>query len=144
MAAGTATAGTAPLGFTSGTLLTTAVAGKVEFLTDAYYGTITTGAVRKTFAFLEAPSFTGGITISGAITGNTVTRGSDAFNATATSDTVTISGAEITDYYTVTLTGTAAPLAADAIRLQKTATGFVLWRSASGTSALTYDWFRQK
>ena len=58
LAAGTATAGTAPLGFTSGTLLTTPVAGKVEFLTDAYYGTITTGAVRKTFAFLESPVFT--------------------------------------------------------------------------------------
>ena len=47
LAAGTATAGSAPLGFTSGTLLTTAVAGKVEFLTDAYYATTTTGAVRR-------------------------------------------------------------------------------------------------
>ena len=81
---------------------------------------------------------------AGAFTGNAVTRGADAFITTATSDTVTISGAEIGDYYSITLTGTAAPLAADAIRLQKTATGFVLWRSASGTSALTYDWFRQK
>lgn len=56
--AGTATANTAPLKFTSGTLLTTAEAGAVEFLTDAYYGTITTGAARKTFAFLESPAFT--------------------------------------------------------------------------------------
>ena len=56
--AGTATASTAPLKFTSGTLLTTAEAGAVEFLTDAFYGTITTGAARKTFAFLESPSFT--------------------------------------------------------------------------------------
>lgn len=56
--AGTATAGSAPVKFTSGTLLTTAEAGAVEFLTDAYYGTITTGATRKTFAFLESPSFT--------------------------------------------------------------------------------------
>ena len=55
--AGTATAGTAPLKFTSGTLLTAPVAGTVEFLTDAYYGTITTGAARKTFAFLESPIF---------------------------------------------------------------------------------------
>src|SRR3989339_796974 len=53
--AGTATAGTAPLKFTSGTLLTTPEAGAVEFLTDAYYGTITTGGARKTFAFLESP-----------------------------------------------------------------------------------------
>ena len=56
--AGTATAGTAPLKFTSGPLNTTAEAGAVEFLTDAYYGTITTGAARKTFAFLESPVFT--------------------------------------------------------------------------------------
>jgi hypothetical protein len=56
--AGTAAAGGAPFKFTSGTLLTTAEAGAVEFLTDAFYGTITTGAARKTFAFLESPSFT--------------------------------------------------------------------------------------
>ena len=56
--AGTATASTAPLKLTSGTLNTTAEAGAIEFLTDAYYGTITTGAARKTFAFLESPSFT--------------------------------------------------------------------------------------
>jgi len=56
--AGTATANTAPLKLTSGTLNTTAEAGAIEFLTDAYYGTITTGATRKTFAFLEAPVFT--------------------------------------------------------------------------------------
>lgn len=56
--AGTAVASTAPLKFTSGPLNTTAEAGAIEFLTDAYYGTITTGAARKTFAFLESPSFT--------------------------------------------------------------------------------------
>ncbi len=45
--AGTATASTAPLKFISGTLLTTAEAGAVEFLTDKGYLTITTGAARK-------------------------------------------------------------------------------------------------
>ncbi len=54
--AGTATASSAPLKFNSGTLLTTAEAGSVEFLTDKFYGTITTGAARKTFAFLESPA----------------------------------------------------------------------------------------
>jgi hypothetical protein len=49
--AGTATAGTAPLKFTSGTLMTTPEAGAIEFLTDAYYATITTGAARKQLAF---------------------------------------------------------------------------------------------
>lgn len=52
--AGTATANTAPLKFTSGVLLTTPEAGAVEFLTDAYYGTITTGATRKQFAFTDS------------------------------------------------------------------------------------------
>ena len=45
--AGTATASTAPLKFNTGTLLTTAEAGAVEFLTDDFYATITTGAARK-------------------------------------------------------------------------------------------------
>jgi hypothetical protein len=58
LAPGTASAGTAPLKFTSGPTLTAAEPGAVEFLTDKYYGTITTGAARKTFAFLESPIFT--------------------------------------------------------------------------------------
>jgi hypothetical protein len=37
LAAGTATAGTAPLKFTSGTLTSVAVAGQVEYLTDTFY-----------------------------------------------------------------------------------------------------------
>ena len=45
--AGTATAHTQPLQFTSGTLLTTPEAGSIEFLTDSYYGTTTTGTVRR-------------------------------------------------------------------------------------------------
>jgi hypothetical protein len=45
--AGTTAASTAPLKFTSGSLLTIAEAGAVEFLTDAFYATITTGPTRK-------------------------------------------------------------------------------------------------
>lgn len=56
--AGTTAGATAPLKFNSGPLMTAAEAGAIEFLTDAYYGTITTGAARKTFAFLESPVFT--------------------------------------------------------------------------------------
>lgn len=47
--AGTTAASTAPLKFTSGPLLTAAEAGAIEFLTDRYYGTITTGAARHAF-----------------------------------------------------------------------------------------------
>src|ERR1700750_127426 len=51
--AGTATAGTAPLKLTSGTLLTSAEAGAFEFNTDSLYFTVTTGAVRKTIAIYD-------------------------------------------------------------------------------------------
>ena len=47
IAAGTTAASTAPLKFTSGSLLSAAEAGAFEFLTDSIYFTITTGAVRK-------------------------------------------------------------------------------------------------
>jgi len=48
--AGTTAAGTAPLKLASGSLMTTAEAGAVEFNTDSLYFTITTGAVRKKVA----------------------------------------------------------------------------------------------
>jgi len=69
--AGTATAGTAPIKLTSGVLLTAPEAGAVEFLTDAYYATITTDAARKTFAFLESPTFTGTPSLPTGTTGVT-------------------------------------------------------------------------
>jgi hypothetical protein len=52
--AGTTTSGTAPLKFTSGSLMTASEVGAIEFLTDAYYGTITTGTARKQFAFTDS------------------------------------------------------------------------------------------
>ena len=54
--AGTATAGTAPLKLTSGTLLTTPEAGAVEFLTDHLYFTQTTSTTRKTVAVYDDAS----------------------------------------------------------------------------------------
>jgi hypothetical protein len=54
--AGTATAGTAPLKLTSGTSLTVAEAGAVEFSTDSLYFTITTGTVRKKVALYDDAS----------------------------------------------------------------------------------------
>ncbi len=52
--AGTSAANTAPLKFNSGALNTTAEAGAVEFLTDDYFATVTTGAARKAIAFCPA------------------------------------------------------------------------------------------
>jgi hypothetical protein len=54
--AGTATAGTAPIKLTSGTLLTAAEAGAVEFNTDSLYFTITTGTTRKKVAIYDDSS----------------------------------------------------------------------------------------
>lgn len=54
--AGTATAGTAPLKFTSGTLLTSPEAGAVEFNSNSLYFTITTGTVRKKVAIYDDSS----------------------------------------------------------------------------------------
>ena len=56
LGAGTATANTAPLKINSGTLLTSPEAGAIEFLTDAFYGTQTTGPTRKQFAMVDAAS----------------------------------------------------------------------------------------
>lgn len=60
--AGTATASTAPLKMTSGSLMTTAEAGAVEYLTDDFYGTITTGAARKKFVLDDGTNLTSGTT----------------------------------------------------------------------------------
>lgn len=54
LAAGAAAAGNGPLIFTSGTSLTTAVAGCVEFTTDDLFFTITTGTARKRLLMADA------------------------------------------------------------------------------------------
>ena len=85
--AGTSTANTAPLKLTSGILLTTAETGAVEFLTDAYYGTITTGTARKQFLFTDgsAANLTGlpAAQLSGAIP-STVTATTQTANDNST------------------------------------------------------------
>jgi len=60
LAAGTTTANTAPLKFTSGTSLTTAEAGAMEFTTDDLYFTITTGAARKGVILNNGSNLTSG------------------------------------------------------------------------------------
>jgi len=54
--AGTATAGTAPIKLTSGTLLTSAEAGAIEFNNDSLYFTITTGTSRRKVAIYDDTS----------------------------------------------------------------------------------------
>lgn len=58
--AGTASANTAPLKFNTGTVNTIAEAGAVEFTTDDYYATITTGAARKGIILNDGTNLTSG------------------------------------------------------------------------------------
>jgi len=58
--AGTTAGGTAPLKFTSGTVMTTAEAGAIEFTTDDFFATITTGAARKAFVLDDGARLTSG------------------------------------------------------------------------------------
>ncbi len=58
--AGAAAASRAPLKLTSGTVLTTAEAGAIEFLTDDFFATITTGAARKAFILDNGARLTSG------------------------------------------------------------------------------------
>ena len=59
--AGTASAGTAPLKFTTGTLLTTPEAGAIEFNGDVLYFTQTTGPTRKRLAAYDETGANGDI-----------------------------------------------------------------------------------
>lgn len=64
IAAGSTAASSAPIKFISGSLMTTAEAGAVEFLTDKAYLTITTGAARKEFTLNDSALTSGRIPIA--------------------------------------------------------------------------------
>jgi hypothetical protein len=87
--AGTATAGTSPLKLTSGTSLTTAEAGAVEFTTDDLYFTITTGAARKGVVLNDGTNLTSGrvpyATTNGRLT-NSANLSFDGTNLVVTGD----------------------------------------------------------
>lgn len=123
LAAGTTGASTAPLKFTSGSLLTSAEAGAVEFLTDAFYATITTGPSRKTFAFLESPSFTTpslGVATATSINGLTITaNGTNTLNISAGKTVVHSAGTTFagTDGKTLTISNSGTLAGGDAFVL---------------------------
>lgn len=102
LAAGTATASTAPLKFNSGTLLGTPEVGAVEFLTDKWYGTITTGGARKEFTLNDSALTPG--TIPVATTNGRLTDSS--FSATTLiSGTFTPTPTGVTNITSVTANG---------------------------------------
>jgi hypothetical protein len=70
--AGTATAGTAPIKLTSGTIMSSPEAGAIEFNSDTLYFTITTGTVRKKVAIYDDTSGATGDTYYRDSSGNFV------------------------------------------------------------------------
>lgn len=104
--AGTATASTAPIKLTSGTLNTTAEAGAIEFLTDKLYATITTGAARKELTLNDAVLTSGRVpfaTTNGRLTDDAdMTFSTDTLTVTkVSSGTITSTGTVILKGYTV-------------------------------------------
>jgi hypothetical protein len=89
--AGSATSNTAPLKFNSGTLMGTAEAGAVEFLTDKYYATITTGASRKELALNDA-ALTSGLPVYATTNGRltTTATGGNVVAVTSSATPVTV------------------------------------------------------
>lgn len=87
LAAGTATASTAPLKFTSGTSLTSAEAGAMEFTTDDLFFTITTGAARKRLLMADD---VGGLTSGRVPFATTNGRLTDDADMTFATDTLTV------------------------------------------------------
>lgn len=107
--AGTTAAGTAPLKLTSGSLMTSAEAGAIEFLTDKYYGSITTGTARKELTLNDAALTSGRVPF--ATTNGRLTDDSDMTFAT---DTLTVTGlvvgtTKISSYNGVSTQGLGVP-----------------------------------
>ena len=87
--AGTTVAGTAPIKLTTGTSLTAAEAGTVEFTTDDLFFTITTGAARKEIALTE------GLTSGRVVFATTNGRLTDDADLTFNGDTLSTNSLEI-------------------------------------------------
>jgi hypothetical protein len=100
LGAGTATAGTAPLKLTSGTNLTTAEAGAIEFTTDDFFATITTGAARKAFVLDDGTRLTAG-RVPFATTNGRLTDDADFTFATDTLTVTKIAATTLTGLLTI-------------------------------------------
>lgn len=100
MRAGTATANTAPMRFTSGAVLTVPVVGTVEFLTDNLYLTITTGTARKEFTLNDATLVSGRLPYT-TTNGRLLTDADLTYNAT----TNTLTAVNVTVTGTLTASG---------------------------------------
>ncbi len=142
LGAGTASASTAPLKFTSGTLNTTAEAGAVEFLTDNLHLTITTGAARKGIMLDDGARLTSGM-IPKATTNGRLIDGYTFYTATATLDFGSTIPGGATDL-TIALTGAAIgnPVILglpDAVMASAGTVGFQAWVSATDVVKIRFE-----
>jgi hypothetical protein len=96
---GSATAGTYPYKMTSGALLTVPVIGVHEFLTDKFYGTISTGTARKEFTLNDIALTSGRLpftTTNGRVTDHAnLLYSSSTGISTATNITLNTAGAGV-------------------------------------------------
>jgi hypothetical protein len=145
--AGTATAGTAPLRFTTGTNLTTPVAGSVEWDGTNLY--ITQGTTRKTVAYTDS-AISGGsgsfttLSASGAVTFNSAAPQLSLTNAT--SNWITIGAGAAAPAFTTRSVGTKVVLnAALGTTAADYAFGYntnVLWSSvAQNVNTQSFQWY---
>jgi hypothetical protein len=101
IAAGTTAASTAPIKLTSGTVMTTAEAGAIEFTTDDVFFTITTGAARKAFVLDDGTRLTTG-RVPFATTNGRLTDDADLTFVTDTLTVTKLGSTELTGTLTAT------------------------------------------
>jgi hypothetical protein len=128
---GSATAGTSPVKFVSGTLLTAPEAGAVEFLTDDLLFTISTGTARKRLALCDAALTSGRVpfaTTNGRLLDSANLTYADATAALG----LTLSQSART---ALTVTNSSANAAAEAGTAATTGAGTVFFGTGSSASS---------
>lgn len=120
--AGTTSASSAPIKLTSGTSMTSAEAGAVEFTTDDLFFTITTGTARKRFIFADQTAGLTSGTVPVATTNGRLTDGliiaSNTYTSTLTNTTNITSSSQV--YYSYQRVGNIVTIS---IKVSVTATG---------------------
>lgn len=136
IAAGGTGANTAPIKLTSGSLNTTAEAGAIEFLTDAFYGTTTTNAVRRMLVAGTTGRATGQTAANASVATYTLGAADQSFEVSA-NVLVTTSSAEA---FTVTVDYTDEGNTARTITLNFQLVGGTIGTNiASANGAVPYE-----
>ena len=138
-AQGTTAAASAPIKFTSGTNMTTAEAGSIEFTTDDLFFTITTGAARKAFILDDGTRLTSGnlpiATTNGRLINANITASATSFefNPTFADTDFNVSG------NTISMLHLDANGAVSWFRPDSDSTTAFEFRDAAGNTDMIYD-----